>query len=142
MEDRKKLVNEKSLCFNCLFPGHRIVQCTLKMTCRKCKMRHNFLQHWESRPQEILNEQSSTSLQADERRNLDACSRVCAATCENDQSSAKSMGAIFKVMPVKVCSANVSNCVSTYAFIDKGSNINMCSSRLLVDWRYRHQQPM
>ena len=86
--------------------------------------------HWESRSHEISNEQSSTSLRADKRENPDASSRVCAATYENDRASAKSMGAIFKVVPVKVWSANSSNCVSTYAFIDEGSNINMCSSRL------------
>ena len=130
VEDRRTLVKEKGLCFNCLLPGHRVVQCRLKMTCRKCGRRHNSLLHWESRSHEISNEQSSTSLRADERENPDASSRVCAATYENDWASAKSMGAIFKVVSVKVWSANSSNCVSTYAFIDEGSNINMCSSRL------------
>ena len=86
--------------------------------------------HWESRSHEISDEQSSTSLRAEERENSDASSRVCAATYENDRASAKSMGAILKVVPVKVWSANPINCVNTYAFIDEGSNINMCSSRL------------
>ena len=86
--------------------------------------------HWESRSHEISNEQSSTSLRADKRENSDASSSVCAATYENDRASAKSMGAIFTVVPVKVWPANSSNCVSTYAFIDEGSNIKMCSSRL------------
>ena len=130
MDDRRALVKEKGLCFNCLLPGHRVVQCRLKMTCRKCGRRHNSLLHWESRSHEISNEQSSTSVRADEKGNPDVSSRVCATTYENERASAKSMGEILKVVPVKVWSANPSNCVSTYAFIDEGSNINMCSSRL------------
>ena len=83
---------------------------------------------------EISNEQSSTFLRADERRNPDASSRVSAATCENERASAKSMDAIFKVVPVKVWSANVSNCVSKYAFIGEGSDVNMCLVDWLIDW--------
>ena len=131
VENRRALIKEKGLCFNCLLPGHRFVQCRLKMTCRKRGRRHNSWLHWESRLYEISHERLSTTLRADEGRNPDASSIVCTTTCGNEQFSEKSMGAIFRVAPVKVWSANSSTYVNTYAFIDEGSNINMCSSRLI-----------
>ena len=130
VENRRALIKEKGLCFNCLLSGRIFVQCRLKMTCRKRGRQHNSLLHWGSRLFEISLERLSTTLRGDERGNPDASSIVCTTTCGNEQFSEKSMGAIFKVVPVKVWSANSSAYVNTYAFIDEGSDINMCSSRL------------
>ena len=129
VEDRSALKKQKGLCFNCLLTGYRVFQCIVKMTCRKCGRQHNFLLHWKSRLHEISNERPSTSLRADFKKSRCDFKNIL-KSCENEQSSAKSMGAILIVMPVKVWSANSRTCISTYAFIDAGRNINMCSSQL------------
>ena len=46
VEDRRALVKEKNLCFNCLLSGYKVVEFRLKMTCRKSGRRHNSLLHW------------------------------------------------------------------------------------------------
>ena len=44
-EEKRALLKEKGLCFNCLLFGHRVSQCRVKMVCRKCSKRHNTLLH-------------------------------------------------------------------------------------------------
>ena len=36
VEDRKLLVKQKGLCFNCFLSGHQVSQCRVKLTCRTC----------------------------------------------------------------------------------------------------------
>lgn len=48
-EDRIKLIKEKKLCFNCLYP-HPSAECKSKYNCGKCQRRHHSLLHTEPRP--------------------------------------------------------------------------------------------
>ena len=58
----------------------------------------------------------------------DSSSVVCAATQQNDcPSSHGVVSSILKVVPVRVWTNDPGKHVLTYAFIDEGSNINMCS---------------
>lgn len=66
-DDRMKLVKEKKLCFNCLYP-HPSAECKSKYNCAKCQRRHHSLLHIEPRPTPqntaLASPQSSTSQHA------------------------------------------------------------------------------
>ena len=40
-EERKKILAQKKLCFNCAGSQHRAAECKSKMACQKCKKRHH-----------------------------------------------------------------------------------------------------
>ncbi|XP_066912482.1 uncharacterized protein, partial [Clytia hemisphaerica] len=43
--DRRKLINEKRCCYNCLSPKHSVRECKSKVSCRHCKKRHHSSLH-------------------------------------------------------------------------------------------------
>ena len=47
MENRRSFVKSNFLCYNCLLAGHRVSNCCLRITCRKCSQKHNTLLHPE-----------------------------------------------------------------------------------------------
>lgn len=48
VNDRHKLVQEQSLCFNCLTKGHNSQNCSSKHSCKVCKKQHHTLLHFEN----------------------------------------------------------------------------------------------
>ena len=131
VEERRALLKEKGLCFNCLLSGHRVSQCRVKIVCRKCSKRHNTLHHWDWQPQGPLEKIVAVSSTEEREIEQDSGSVVCAATQQDDCfSSLGGVSSILKVVPVKVWANDPGEHVLTYAFIDEGSNINMCSSHL------------
>lgn len=40
LEERRKYVQEKRLCYGCLKPGHSAKECRCRLTCNVCKRRH------------------------------------------------------------------------------------------------------
>ena len=45
VKDRRMLVNEKRLCYNCLGTGHSVKDCPSYMRCRACEKAHHTLIH-------------------------------------------------------------------------------------------------
>ena len=43
--ERRKLINEKKCCYNCLSTKHSVKECKSKMSCRHCKKRHHSSLH-------------------------------------------------------------------------------------------------
>ena len=43
--DRRKLINEKRCCYNCLSPKHSVRECKSRVSCRHCKKRHHSSLH-------------------------------------------------------------------------------------------------
>ena len=41
IENRKKILSEKTLCFNCTGVKHRAAECPSKRTCQTCKRKHH-----------------------------------------------------------------------------------------------------
>ncbi|XP_044249598.1 uncharacterized protein [Drosophila takahashii] len=52
---RRSFVKEKSLCYNCLRPGHGVSKCKSTYKCRQCKGNHHSLLHVQANPQAIGN---------------------------------------------------------------------------------------
>ncbi|XP_017484424.1 PREDICTED: uncharacterized protein LOC108373092 [Rhagoletis zephyria] len=48
IQDRRLLVEDKPLCFNCLRAGHTSSTCVSKFRCRRCNRRHHTMLHAES----------------------------------------------------------------------------------------------
>ncbi|XP_075150473.1 uncharacterized protein LOC142224575 [Haematobia irritans] len=47
-EDRFAVIKKNNLCINCFSNRHRLNQCSSKLSCERCKLRHNTLLHRES----------------------------------------------------------------------------------------------
>lgn len=62
VNDRWKLLKDKQLCFNCLYP-HRIDKCTSKYVCTYCNEKHHSLLHRriESPTQKVVKETTNFS---------------------------------------------------------------------------------
>ena len=43
--DRRKLINEKKCCYNCMSPKHSVKDCKSRVCCRHCKKRHHSSLH-------------------------------------------------------------------------------------------------
>ena len=125
VEERDVYVRKNGLCFNCLLSGHKVSNCNVKVSCRKCNKKHNTLLHIEG---SAFSGSSTSTHSSEQNESVLAPVASCAAS-----SSKMSGKAFFKVVPVKVWANNVDKFVYTYAFIDEGSNVNMCSQRLVED---------
>ncbi|XP_075153596.1 uncharacterized protein LOC142227128 [Haematobia irritans] len=47
-EDRFAVIKKNNLCINCFSNKHRLNQCSSKLSCERCKLRHNTLLHRDS----------------------------------------------------------------------------------------------
>lgn len=45
IEERRKVVGDSQICFNCMRPNHTARKCTSKSNCRECNRRHHTLLH-------------------------------------------------------------------------------------------------
>lgn len=46
--ERSDFIKKSNLCFNCLMPGHTVMKCRNRMSCRRCNRRHHTLLHHTS----------------------------------------------------------------------------------------------
>ena len=130
VQERYNIAKERNLCFNCLMQNHHAINCRSKLLCRKCGRRHNTLLHFESKLNSkcvsVFKESVSDEEMCSNTSN-DSTKNACAAT-----SCSKISGrSFFKVVPIKVWAKDPDKFLYTYAFIDEGSNVNMCSETLV-----------
>ncbi|XP_043468379.1 uncharacterized protein LOC122502413 [Leptopilina heterotoma] len=45
VKDKRLFIKERKLCYNCFRGGHTALKCFWKMTCKKCKGKHNTMLH-------------------------------------------------------------------------------------------------
>ena len=60
-QDRKRVVQENKLCYNCLRRGHRVFDCKSKISCHECGRRHHTLLHMKQVASEVSNRPESES---------------------------------------------------------------------------------
>ena len=63
LDERKKILEEKKLCFNCTGPRHRAADCVSKMSCELCSRRH----HTSICNDQLLKGESVMSSRGDDR---------------------------------------------------------------------------
>ena len=120
-EDRYALVMSKQLCLNCLYPRHRVADCTSKNVCRSCSKKHHstlhrkgpskVAAHVNTQVKEIVNENVSDVVQT----------------------------VYFQVVPVTVQGQN-GRVINTYALLDSASDITLINSELARDLGLKGQK--
>ena len=106
VQERKQVVGECRLCYNCLRLGHRILECKSKISCRDCGKRHHTLLHLERSNSETNTPSHSESSKPSVLNNDDV--EQLAAISVGTSFKKSSLGGgftkqtIFKVVPVKV----------------------------------------
>ena len=140
LTEKLKVVNQQRLCRRCLEKGHFAASCKRKFVCLKkgCGKEH----HWLIHPEEWKQKDDADDPRNDkpEIENVDPNfpaknslnSEVDAA---NNHATIAAIGVnqpriCFKVVPVKIRSPNGEKEVTTYAFLDGGSDTTLCLSTL------------
>ena len=131
-QDRKRVVQENKLCYNCLRRGHRVFDCKSKISCRECGGRHHTLLHIKQVTSEVSNRTESEpggmrSELADDRTSVVSASTSLKKSSKKRDSVKQT---IFKIVPVKVWYNDPTKYECTYAFIDEGSSVNLCAADL------------
>ena len=111
LEQRNSLVKSRSLCMNCLKPGHFIKQCKSLQRCRKCQKTHHTLLHQDDKPPEDKPPPTST---------------VHSHTAQN---STKSQQALLMTSRVLVVSPGGPT-TQARALLDSASSTSFISERL------------
>uniref|UniRef100_A0A2A4K372 CCHC-type domain-containing protein n=3 Tax=Heliothis virescens TaxID=7102 RepID=A0A2A4K372_HELVI len=83
IDQRKKIVNDLNLCFNCLRPGHESDNCKSKSSCFICNGKHNTLLHVEHQSDTKVSETTQAGSSA---------SLTCASKTADPNASTKILG--------------------------------------------------
>ena len=120
VSDRKKKAADKALCFKCLGAGHYARLCPRKhFRCRapSCGKEHHTLLHSEEKNTRVETKELQPS-------GNDGENKVVAATGAGESR------VCLGVLPVKVRPKNGIRSVETYALLDSGSEVTICSEKL------------
>ena len=129
-DDRVTFIKQNRLCFNCLIRGHTTKQCYKSPQCPKCKTRHHVLVHVEKCSDN--NDRSGQSdISNDSVSDKASSSRVVAnsAVILDDIPISNVQKINLRIVPVTIHGQNVK--VTTYALLDNGSNVSLCTNDLL-----------
>ena len=118
--ERRKLVFDKKMCFNCLDTTHAARDCKKDPQCPTCTSKHHELVHLDGYVPKDRDAQTPDTKTAS----------VNTATVEDVDGVGHKI--CMRIVPVKVQGANHHE-VETYALLDCGSNKSMCSESLLTD---------
>ena len=110
--ERVNFIKQNRLCFNCLIRNHNSRDCRKRPQCPKCKTKHHALVHFEKLKSEVPDPQGKREDSS-------------IVTCAN-RSHQK---VCLRILPVVVRGPNTS--VETYALLDEGSNVTLCTENLL-----------
>ena len=130
-QDRKRVVQENKLCYNCLRRGHRVFDCTSKISCHECGRRHHTLLHIKQVASKVSNRPESES-GSTQGKPAEDCTTVVSASTSLKKSIKKCDSVkqtTFKIVPVKVWYNDPTKYECTDAFIDEGSSVNLLCSR-------------
>ncbi|XP_063967618.1 uncharacterized protein LOC129271341 [Lytechinus pictus] len=140
-EERRNITRKHKLCDNCFRPSHMSSGCMMKSRCTEkgCQRKHHTLLHApasffkerkldKANPKKSSNSQESNSDTGAGSSDEEASSRE-AGDC---YSSVTSQGKVsLRVLPVKVQGNGRE--VQTWALLDEGSDISICSKDLVRD---------
>ena len=139
LEERQKLVKEKTLCINCLCTGHFVRACTKESFCKVegCNNKHSSFLHPRSQAPHASNENRESEVTRSEQPITDHSSSSVSngyVTSKKPQQSTRSTSVMgLAIVPVKVKARDSSKIIETYAFLDAGSNTTFCTEGLLQE---------
>ncbi|XP_062716240.1 uncharacterized protein LOC134291886 [Aedes albopictus] len=126
LKERITKVKQLKICFNCLRPGHRVIDCSAKRICARCKKRHHTLLHEESssKPQSEPLPQKNDSPKVNAEVSNTPKPPTSAApntscSCSNPQT-VKTVMLLTAVVNLEDCRGNVVPCRT---LLDSGSQV-------------------
>jgi hypothetical protein len=139
LEGRRKFVRKRGLCDNCWFQGHIARSCPKESFCRVtgCHAKHSTYLHPKGNPRFADKSSGPDSPNISDNRldsgfNNDAqngCVNATKAKIDVIGAGVSTTG--LPLVPVKVRCPGTSRVITTYAFLDAGSNTTFCTNELL-----------
>ena len=132
VSDRYQLVRSKKLCSNCLVPGHFAQDCPKKSFCRitGCNKKHSSFLH--PRETTIPTTDSSRVITSNPEPTANTTPvRNSYIQSNTFQTLNGSTVVGLSIVPVKVKAMGQGKKITTYAFLDSGSNTSFCTDDLL-----------
>ncbi|CAH2109138.1 unnamed protein product [Euphydryas editha] len=81
VSERQEFIKRNNICFNCLIKGHNVLNCRQSTTCKKCGRRHHTLLHYTPLSKtDLLNSNSSSSIEENKENPASSCNTVCMKT--------------------------------------------------------------
>ena len=125
--ERNQFAKDKRLCFNCLKAGHRVSECSYKQNCKECGKRHNSLLHFVSSSGEVAPQSDASSTYPSEVTSGSG-QQVLISSNFCDKSQCKDGKKLLKVVPVRVWVEDSNKSVCTWAYMDDGSEVSLCTA--------------
>ncbi|XP_071952433.1 uncharacterized protein [Antedon mediterranea] len=128
VDGRRKFVREKKLCWNCFNKGHFASSCPKPSFCKMCAEKHSSFLHPVSPPKGEHTTTQPAENQKAAPPETQAHSLPATSTSLAVAGSYQRIG--LSVVPVQVKAEGGKSIISTYAFLDNGSNITFCTEAL------------
>jgi hypothetical protein len=116
MSDRRAFIVKHRLCFKCFQAGHMAQKCDKNVICTLCNKNHNSLMH--------IFDESHTKVNVN---------------CHKIEASGSQARVCLPIVPIQVKGLK-NKWVDTYALLDTGSDISLCSQRLLDQLQFKGVQ--
>ena len=133
-DERMEFAKNHGLCFNCLIPRHRIVDCWKRPMCTHCDKKHSSLLHRTGdsiqRQLPLTSTVSHENMSQSDVTNgyIDICNSSVKHVNTGCTKTGSSIG--LPIIPMKVKGTSDNDPVVTFAFFDNGSNQTFCTDKL------------
>ena len=131
VDNRRSIVKEKRLCFNCLGVGHGVKDCPSKARCRTCAKTHHSLLHPPSSSTSTSTTASSTTVELNAPANTSVSVTSPSPKVENcNVNVSKSKGGRnrLQVLPVTLVNPSSGIARKTWALLDSGADTHLLSA--------------
>ncbi|XP_061402553.1 uncharacterized protein LOC133338395, partial [Musca vetustissima] len=125
-EQRFIVIKRNNLCLNCFSNNHKLSQCTKKISCSKCRLKHHTLLHRESKPSESIAIANSDA-QPSTSRQIASSSSSSGPTVQNCFAATRRQ----VLLGTAIVQIDVNGIIfSARALIDSGSQATFISEKL------------
>ena len=125
-EERYAVVMASQLCLNCLYPRHRVADCTSKNVCKSCGKRHHSTLH-RNNPSKV-----DAHVNSQVGQSVHVVNQISSVPLPNST-------VYFQVLPVTIQGQN-GRCMKTFALLDSGSDISLINTELAKDLGLKGQE--
>ena len=133
VKDRRMLVNEKRLCYNCLGTGHSVKDCPSNMRCRTCEKAHHTLIHQSKSSDSPPKEQRPEPVKEDDKSVKS--SNLVSAVSVDTVGSCHQAGIRSKLQVLAVSLKNPLTGLkkNIWALLDSGADAHLLTEKLYLE---------
>ncbi|KAL5022237.1 hypothetical protein ScPMuIL_001392 [Solemya velum] len=127
--DRRKVTRDKGLCDNCLQEGHFGRGCMKKGACEihDCRRKHHTLLHFQNPEYKSDTRYKNDNVHVNRIQNYPSTEKV--STDRHCTATVSGKRVCLRIVPVQV--EGVYSSIKTYALLDEGSDVSLCSNSLV-----------